>query len=309
MSLSAEKISKSFAGKSVLSNVGLDVQDGEIHALLGANGSGKSTFVKILTGVYQADAGKILVAGRELESISSPNLANKLGIAVVHQEAPLIDTSTVAECIALFRGYPTSGGRVQWQKLHRDVAEMLERFELRIKPQQLAGTLSPAERALVALIIALDRVNTGVNLLILDEVTASLQRDEAEPYLNRVAALARSGVSVLMVTHRLRELHGRANGMTILRDGQKVFAGPIGTMSDDEIVSRMVGESGHSHAASSLPTKDAVANSKRSAGEVLMKVEHLKVDRLVDVSFELHKHEIVGVAGLEETGITELLKC
>ncbi len=214
MALIGTGLSKSFVGRSVLKQIDIQIADGEIHALLGANGSGKSTLVKILTGVYAPDAGAIAIAGRQLTNIASPHQANELGIAVVHQEAPLIDTMTVSECIALFRGYPMTGGSISWGRLHRDVAAMLEAFGIHIDPRQLAAKLSAAERALIALMIALDRVKSGLQLLILDEVTASLPRDEAEPYLDRVSELARSGIGVLMVTHRLAELRGRVSRVT-----------------------------------------------------------------------------------------------
>jgi len=311
MTVSGQRLSKSFAGKRVLDEVDIELADGGIHALLGCNGSGKSTLVKILTGVYQADQGVIMIGGRQIGSIASPYQANKLGVAVVHQEAPLIDTCTVAECIALFRGYPTAGGRVQWRVLHRQVAEMLERFDVRVDPRQLAGTLNPADRALVALIIALDRVASGLNLLVLDEVTASLPRDEAEPYLDRVAALARGGISVLMVTHRLAELRGRAARLTILRDGKKVFAGASNEIDDDAIVARMIGEEPHRPRGRAMPgpeaeAREAVRKRGRVDGDVLLRVEGLRVNLLDDVSFDLHRREILGVAGLAETGIAEL---
>jgi ABC-type sugar transport system ATPase subunit len=304
MTLAAEQITKVFAGKRVLDAVDIDIADGEIHALLGANGSGKSTLVKILTGVYGADGGAIVVGGRRLHGIPSPRQANRLGIAVVHQEVPLIDTSTIAECIALFRGYPTAGGMVRWRTLRRDVGEMLERFDARLDPDRLAGTLSPAERALVALIIALDRVDSGLNLLVLDEVTASLPRDDAEPYLNHIAALAQRGTSVLIVTHRLAELHGRANRMTILRDGRRVFLGPVGNVDDATIVSHMVGEA---------PAADRVSKPEKgypgrppTAAVPVLKIDRLTADRLDNLSLTLHAGEILGVAGLAESGVGEL---
>jgi ribose transport system ATP-binding protein len=237
----AEGISKVFAGQPVLRDVNLRVVEGEIHALLGANGSGKSTLVKILTGVYRPDGGTIVIGARRAASISSPHEANELGIAVVHQEAPLIDTFSIAECIAQFRGYPTRGGRIQWGCLNREVAEMLERFGLRIDPNQLAGKLTAAERALVAIVIALDRVRAGLKLLVLDEVTASLPRNQAEPYLDRILSLARSGVGILMVTHRLAELHGRASSVTLLRDGIVVYAAGAGEVDDRRLVAEMIG--------------------------------------------------------------------
>lgn len=306
MSLAAEQITKAFAGKRVLDGVDINIGEGEIHALLGANGSGKSTLVKILTGVYQADGGKILVANRQLGTITSPGQATKLGVAVVHQEVPLIDTSTIAECIALFRGYPTSGGLVRWNALRREVGDMLDRFDAHIDPDRLAGTLSPAERALVALIIALDRVDAGLNLLVLDEVTASLPRDEAEPYLNHIAALAKRGISILMVTHRLAELKDRAHHMTILRDGRKVFGGAVGSLDDSAIVGHMVGDARMRH-GEVVPVRAIDLPASAPVDDVpVLKVEHLKVDRLTDLSFALGAGEILGVAGLAESGICEL---
>lgn len=305
MSVAAEQITKAFASKKVLDGVDISIGSGEIHALLGANGSGKSTLVKVLTGVYQADAGQILVADRRFATIASPGQATKLGIAVVHQEVPLIDTSTIAECIALFRGYPTSGGLVRWSALRREVGDMLDRFDAHLDPDRLAGTLSPAERALVALIIALDRVDAGLNLLVLDEVTASLPRDEAEPYLNHIAGLAKRGISILMVTHRLAELKGRANRMTILRDGLKVFGGVVGSISDDAIVGHMVGDA---------RTRDGAASARHIeqpapapvVGPTVLEIDHLKVERLADLSLSLGEGEILGIAGLAESGIGEL---
>ena len=207
----------------------------------GANGSGKSTVVKLLTGVYQPDGGIITIGGREMRSIASPRAASALGVAVVHQEAPFIDTLSVAECIAQFRGYPTQGGRIQWAKLNHEVRAMLEPFDLAIDPGALAARLTAAERALIAIIIALDGARSDVKLLILDEVTAALPRNQAEPYLDRVAALARSGIGILMVTHRLAELHGRASKATVLRDGTVAYEADAEHIDEDRLVEEMVG--------------------------------------------------------------------
>jgi ABC-type Fe3+/spermidine/putrescine transport system ATPase subunit len=127
-------LTKVFADRQVLRVVNLKLRAGAIHALLGANGSGKSTAVKLLTGVYQPDGGTIVIGGREFRAIGSPHVASALGVAVVHQEAPLIDSFSVAECIAQFRGYPTRAGRIHWARLNRDVRAMLERFDLPIDP-------------------------------------------------------------------------------------------------------------------------------------------------------------------------------
>jgi ribose transport system ATP-binding protein len=315
MAIVAETVTKSFANIRVLDNVAVSVADGEIHALLGANGSGKSTFAKILSGVYQPDRAAITIKDRNIPAILSPQHANELGVAIVHQEAPLIDTASVAECVALHRGYPTRSGLVHWRQLYSEVEAMLLRFGVRIDPRTLAGRLTPAERALVSLIIALDRAPAELSLLILDEVTASLPRDEAEPYLERVAALAQSGVSVLMVTHRLGEVRSKASRMTVLRDGKVAHVGSPAETNDDEIIALMVGspDSAHRSGVSKASVlggfwSDFViaAAAAHKPGEALMEVEGLAGGPLADVNFTLHAGEILGIAGLEDAGIGEL---
>jgi ribose transport system ATP-binding protein len=316
MTVAGENLTKSFAGVRALDGVDITPEKGEVHALLGANGSGKSTLVKILTGVYQPDSGTIRVGGRSLSAIASPHEAAALGIAVVHQEAPLIDTMTVAECMALFRGYPTSGvGRIRWRSLNDQAAELLGRFRLNISPRSLAGKLSPAERALVALIIALDQVRSGVELLILDEVTASLPESQAATFLERVGEIARDGTAILMVTHRLAELRGLARKVTVLRDGRVVHAGPAGALDDDGLVAQMVGTrersasgaaSGASGVVRRLWQSVGAADRRTGDGEAVLSVDGLKGEVLDGVSFTIRPGEIVGVAGLADSGIAEL---
>ena len=129
LSAFSQKLTKLFAGVTALDDVDIVLNKGEVHALPGANGSGKSTFVKILTGVYQPDAGSLKIGDRVIAAIASPHEAAFLGIAVVHQEAPLIDTLSVAECVAVFRGYPTNRlGGIDWRRLRREADELLDQF-------------------------------------------------------------------------------------------------------------------------------------------------------------------------------------
>ncbi len=316
MAVGGVGLSKAFAGVRALDSVDIQVGRGDIHALLGANGSGKSTLVKVLTGVYQPDQGQISVGSRSLPAIVSPHQAGQLGIAVVHQEAPLIDTMTIAECIALFRGYPARGGRVLWGRLHAETADMLARFNVHVDPRMLAGRLSPAERALVALVIALDQVKTGLELLILDEVTASLQEDQAHSFLERVSSIAAAGTPVLMVTHRLAELHGRATQVTVLRDGCVVHEAPAGEVDDHALIGLMIGRKTTPlpGIAPQAPTgsvrrlwgEPPSSTPKPEIGEVVLDVAHLASRFMDDVSFSVRRGEIVGVAGLVESGIAEL---
>jgi ribose transport system ATP-binding protein len=322
MGVSATGLIKDFTGVRALDDVRISLGDGEIHALLGANGSGKSTLAKVLTGVYQPDHGTIVVGKTQVSAIASPHHANQLGIAVVHQEAPLIDTMTVAEGVALFRGYPMRAGRVHWKKLYHDTEAMLRAYDVHVDPRQLAGKLSPAERALVAMVIALDQVKAGLELLILDEVTASLPEKQAATFLDRVSAIARAGTPVLMVTHRLAELQGRANRVTVLRAGKVVHTGAADALDHKALVDLMVGPDearGAARSTDSESASGAVARLWQAAGvqpandtaparlgEVVLEASHLAGQFMRDVSFTLRRGEIVGVAGLIESGVGEL---
>jgi ribose transport system ATP-binding protein len=301
----------------VLRGVNLTIRAGEVHALLGANGSGKSTLVKILTGVYQPDAGSIAVRGQTVSAFSSPHDAGTYGTAVVHQEAPLIDTMTVAQCIGVFRGFSTSAlGRVDWGTLERETKALLDRYEVQVSPRQLAGKLSPADRALVALVIALDRVRDGVELLILDEVTASLPEAQAKVFLRRVGAVAKDGVAVLMVTHRLTELKDLACSVTVLREGGVVHSGSAGEATDEQLVAHMVGvgekESGVRERSSGSAVRKLWSAEKKprrfppGADAPALVLEGVAGTFLRDVHFEVRSGEIVGMAGLVDAGIAEL---
>jgi ribose transport system ATP-binding protein len=315
MAVAVQGISKSFPGTRALDRVDLSVGAGEVHALLGANGSGKSTLVKVLSGVYQPDEGELRIGDTTVRAIASPNEAHALGIAVVHQESPLVDTLTVAECVALFRGYPTRRGRIRWRSVRRDTRALLDRFGVSVDPGSLAGLLSPAERALVALAIALDRIEAhsgDVNLLILDEVTASLPEDQAAKYLTQVGTLARAGTPVLMVTHRLSELHDLATHVTVLRDGRRVYDDVAGALDDDALVRHIVGAEREATAAA-VARVDRVAaveqlwKSRHGAGRRnVLEAEHLAGELVRDVSFTLGAGEIVGIGGLAESGVGEL---
>jgi ribose transport system ATP-binding protein len=315
MAVAAQGISKSFPGTRALDRVDLRVGAGEVHALLGANGSGKSTLVKVLSGVYQPDEGELRIGDRTVRAIDSPNEAHELGIAVVHQESPLVDTLTVAECVALFRGYPTHRGRIRWRNVRRDTRELLDRFGIGVDPGTLAGLLSPAERALVALAIALDRIEAhsgDVSLLILDEVTASLPEDQAADYLTQVGTLARSGTPVLMVTHRLSELHDLATQVTVLRDGRRVHHDVAGAVDDDALVRHIVGAEREATAAA-VARVDRVAaveqlwKGRHGKGRrIVLEAEHLVGELVRDATFSLGAGEIVGIGGLAESGVGEL---
>ena len=193
-----------------------------------------------------------------------------------------------------------------------EVAEILERFG-QIDPHQLAGKLTAAERALVAIVIALDRVRAGLKLLVLDEVTASLPRNQAEPYLDRVLDFARSGVGILMITHRLAELHGRASSVTLLRDGVVAYAAEAGAVDDRRLVAEMIAAPGPSIPLPVEPRKDSPlrrlwsirdpnAPRRNRQGDLALEADDLTGETLRGLSFQVRTGEIVGIAGIAEGG-------
>ena len=316
MTVTAEHIVKTFAGFHALQDVSLVLEPGETHALLGANGSGKSTLSKILSGVYHPDGGLIGIGGQKLGGFSSPNHANASGVAVVHQEAPLIDTLSVGECMALFGAYPCRHGRIDWTNLYAEASSRLSRYEVGIDPRRLSGSLSASERALVSLVIALDRVETGLRLLILDEATASLTERQAAAFLQHVQRVATKDLAILMVTHRLAELEGRAQKVSILRDGRLVHSGPASELSNDGIVELMAGSGPERQAGSSAARMDIKRywSMARSAalpppaadGRPVLELRELSGRVLNGLNVTIRAGEIVGFAGLADSGVQEL---
>jgi ribose transport system ATP-binding protein len=296
---------KSFANVAVLKGVDLKVEPGEIHALLGSNGSGKSTFVKLVTGTYSADEGSsIALGGTTYAGNLSPADARAAGVRTVHQESPLIGQMTVAEHFGLDRGFPTGRGPwVRRKPLLRMAREALERVGASIDPNTYAKDLLAAERAQVALALAMTDIDSGHGLLVLDEATALLPAPDAKPILERVAALAAEGVGVLMVTHRLREVSDYCHTVTVLRDGEVVLRAPAAEATHDQLVNAMVGR-----------TTDAALDNHHArikrvlddATPPIVSVEGLTGHGIQDVSFAVRPGEILGFAGIVGSGASEV---
>lgn len=317
MGLYARDITKSFAGHRVLNGISLVVDDGTVHSLVGANGSGKSTLVRLLSGVYQPDTGEIEVSGQTVRSIASPQAAQQMGIRVVHQEAPLIDTMTVAECVATFHRYPRRGWiLVDWARLYRKVDSLFQEMNIPVRPTDYASQLTAAHRAMVSLAIALDGVKDNASLLILDEADAAIPDAEAQEYLNLVVAVARSGIPVLMVTHRLGDVAKFSDNLTVLANGTTVYHGSALDISQENIVNHMVssrssevkGETSQMSHAFSIRDfwNSAQRNPPHSSERTILRVEKLSTGILHDVTFSVDAGEIVGMAGLADSGVDEI---
>jgi ribose transport system ATP-binding protein len=331
--LAIEAVGKNFGTLAALRQVSLAVSPGQIHAVMGANGSGKSTLVKVITGAYRPDRGRLVVAGSARDGWASPVEAREAGIAVVHQEAPLIGTLPVRDMVALHRGWErTRYGRISWRRTDRRVRDLLAAFGLNLPTSTRCAALSDAQRATVALALALGEQQT--QLLVLDEATAAISADEAESFLTRVDRVAAAGTGVLMVTHRIGEARRHANMVTVLSAGSVAYQGQLDAVPDEEIIGFMVADrrtSGLpasrrrlSGEADSLavgtrpvavqgPAKraatqlSATGGSSSATGEpCLVEVRDLEGGRLAGTTFMIAAGEILGACGLPDSGVEDL---
>lgn len=295
--LRVEGISKAFAGVTALDQVDFSLERGEIHALVGANGAGKSTLIKILTGAYQADSGKIFLEGREV-TINNPRDAAENGISAVYQEFSLINQLTVAENIYLGK-LPCKDyklvQKVDWKKANEMAEKVLSMMETPIDTRSLVRNLSVAQKQLVEIAKALSNES---KILIMDEPTASLTDNDIDNMLEVVRGLAKKGISIIYVSHRLEELPMVADRLSVFRDGKYITTRSIADSPKNVIIEYMVGRS--------------VSNDRRevvSQDEVIMEVKNFTSGiKFRDVSFQLHKGEVLGFAGLAGAGRTELAR-
>jgi len=288
--LALSGIVKQFTGTLALNRVDLDVRSGEIHALLGQNGAGKSTLIKILAGLYPPTAGSIRWRGEVVDPT-----AVRLPIAFIHQDLGLVDTMTVAENIALLTGYPRKRGIIDWQGASAAAVVALRTMGSSINAEVRVGTLSAAEKSIVAIARALAFRS---DLLILDEPTAALPGGDVNLLLDKLKRLRASGIGLLYVTHRLDEVFRVADRVTVLRDGRQVATRAVSETSPSDLVSWIVG---------GALAETTVANPAESAGP-LLSVEQLVVPQesgagqVGPVSFEIHPGETLALVGLRGAG-------
>ncbi len=289
------RVDKRFSGVHALKAVDFDLNAGEIHALVGENGAGKSTLMKILTGIIPRDAGEIHYLGRPFNP-RDPGHALNVGIGIIHQELNMMDHLSVAENIYIGRE-PTRGGGVFLDKRTqiRRAAELLQRLNMNIDPEARLGDLSVGRQQMVEIA---KTVSHRLTVLILDEPTAALTDTEIEELFTIMRDLARRGVGMVHISHRLDEIHRIADRASVLRDGELVGTRPTSDVTKQEIINMMVGRVIYEEpkSASRVP-RDA---------EVVLRVSGLNAGPMVkDVSFELRRGEILGFAGLIGAGRSE----
>jgi rhamnose transport system ATP-binding protein len=286
---------KSFGAVHALLDGSIELYPGEAHALVGENGAGKSTLVKILAGVYQPDAGSLLVDGHEV-TLHGPAMAQAAGIAVIYQEPTLFPDLTVAENMFIGRQPLRSGRRIDGRVMRAEAAAIFGRLGVPLDPARIARGLSIADQQLVEIGKAL---SLEARIIVMDEPTAALSAAEVDRLFDVVRALRSAGAAVLFITHRLEEVFAICQQATVMRDGAHVFTRPLADLTANDLVRAMVGRE--------LATWQDQAHG--APGEPVLRAEHLTREGVfVDISLTVRAGEIVGLAGLVGSGRSEVAR-
>ncbi|BBS85320.1 Galactose/methyl galactoside import ATP-binding protein MglA [compost metagenome] len=291
-------VSKSFPGVKALDNVNLRVRPHSVHALMGENGAGKSTLLKCLFGIYEKDQGKIFFKGEEINFTSSKE-ALENGVSMVHQELNLVLQRTVMDNMWLGR-YPTKGWFIDHGKMYDDTKRIFDELDIDIDPRVKVGTLSVSQMQMIEIAKAF---SYDAKIVIMDEPTSSLTEKEVNHLFKIINKLKDKGCGIVYISHKMEEIFQLCDEITILRDGQWVATQPLEGMTMDQIIGMMVGR----ELTQRFPEK---TNQPK---EVILEVERLTAKNqpsIKDVSFNLHKGEILGIAGLvgaKRTDIVETL--
>ncbi|MEP6901139.1 MAG: sugar ABC transporter ATP-binding protein [Actinomycetota bacterium] len=295
MILNLQEIKKSFGATIALDGVNLALEKGVVHALIGENGAGKSTLMNILSGSLRADRGEMEINGKTY-SPTNPLDARLTGIALIHQELSLMPHLSVAENILI--GMETSRlGWIDRQALHKRALDVLEYFQHpEIRPEIPVGKLSLAARQVVEICRA---IAAKAEIILMDEPTSSLPRDDVEHLFSLIRKLQTDGISIIYISHFLEEIREIADSFTVLRDGKSVATGKISEVTDDFLIAKMVGRA----------VENLFPPRTREIGEIILEVRDLSAPpALKNASFALKRGEIFGVAGLMGSGRSEMVR-
>ncbi|WP_341479885.1 sugar ABC transporter ATP-binding protein [Anaerofilum hominis] len=292
--LKINNVTKIYGGVTALDHVSLELMPGEVLALVGENGAGKSTLIKSLSGAVIPDAGTIEVGGKSFESLD-PVLSKQLGISVVYQELTLCPGLKVFENIYLgaFKG---KAGFVDNKAMIRGAQELMERLNIKIDVRQQVSSLSVAYMQLVEIAKAASR---EAKVLILDEPTASLTEAETELLFKLIRTVKAHGTAIIYISHRMQEVFDIGDRVAVMRDGHMIGVHQVAEINEKQLVAEMIGRE---------LTKDFPARNFEVGEEIVLKVENLSNARVKNVSFELHRGEVLGLGGLVGAGRTEAVR-
>ncbi|WP_035142736.1 ABC transporter ATP-binding protein [Schnuerera ultunensis] len=293
-------ITKKFGDFVANDNIDLIVHKGEIHALLGENGAGKTTLMNVLYGLYEPTSGEIFINGKKVE-VTNPNVAIKNGIGMVHQHFMLVDNFTVVENIILGMETTNKFGIIDINKATKEVEELSKKYGLYVDPNAKIEDISVGMQQRVEILKALYR---GADILILDEPTAVLTPQEIEEIIQIMKNLTEQGKTIIIITHKLKEIKQSADYCTIIRRGKKIDTVRVDNVTEEELASMMVGR----EISFKVDKKDP------EIGEVILEIDNLMLkdnrglNTVKGLSLKLHKGEILGIAGVDGNGQSELVE-
>ena len=292
--LELKGITKIFPGVKALDQVQFQLRPGEVHALMGENGAGKSTFIKVITGVHKAEEGEMYLNGQKVD-FKGPRDAQAAGIAAVYQHATSYPDLTVAENI--FMGHEiVKHGMIQWPQMNEEANKLLKRMNADFDATAEMGTLSVAGQQIVEIAKAL---STNARIIILDEPTASLTKSESEELYRIVDQLREDGVSIIFISHRFEDMYRLASRVTVFRDSKYIGTYEVDKITNADLIKAMVGRE----------IKDLFPKPDVQIGEELLRVEGLsRTGFFKDINFTLHAGEILGFTGLVGAGRTEVIE-
>lgn len=294
--LELKGITKLFTGVKALDKVNFTLKPGEIHALMGENGAGKSTFIKIITGVHTADEGEMYIWGEKVQ-FTHPREAQKFRIAAIYQHTTSYPDLSVMENI--FIGHEKihpNTKRLLWKEMYEEAKEILEDLGSSINPKSEMSSLSVAKQQIVEIAKA---ISTQAKIIIMDEPTASLTVRESEELYRITERLSSQGVSIIFISHRFEDMYRLASRVTVFRDSSYIGTWNIEEISNEQLIIAMVGRE----------ITQVYPNKTNEIGEKLLEVKKLsKLGYFEDISFTLHKGEILGITGLVGAGRTEVFQ-
>lgn len=295
--LELNSITKIFPGVKALDNVHFQLRPGEIHALMGENGAGKSTFIKVITGVHQPEEGEIYLNGVKVH-FNNPREAQEKSIAAIYQHGTCFPFLSVTENIFMGHEKVSKGLRsIKWNDMHKQAKELLENLGSNINPKSNMGDLSVAERQIVEIAKA---ISTNAKIIIMDEPTAALSKRECEQLYTITEKLRENGASIIFISHRFEDMYRLASRVTVLRDAKYIGSWDVNEISNDKLIAAMVGR----EVTQVYPKK----NNK--IGEEIFRADGIsRTGYFNDICFSLRKGEILALTGLVGAGRTEVCDC
>jgi len=281
--LVARNVTKIFGATVALKAFDLAVMPGQIHALIGENGAGKSTFIKVLAGIYKPDGGTI-----DIVKSSRDHPA----IVFIHQDLGLVPELSAAENVILGHPYPKKAGLIDWKAVSKAAEDSLLTVGAEFDPATPVADLPVADRALVAIARA---VRLDARILVLDEPTATLPGSDVEKLFAVLNKLKRAGMGMIYVSHRLREILAIADEVTAVRDGERSFHGPVAGLTEANLIEHMIG-------AEAVRKHEREPGKAKSNGEAILSTKRLSAPRLDNIDIEVRRGEIIGCVGLRGAG-------